>query len=69
VLPVLADLHEPEIVPGEQQDVAYGDQPAPEGAAPHVVDARAAHQRVVDVEERDDRALARGLRGGGHNGA
>ncbi len=69
VLAVLADLHEAEVVPGEQQDVADRDETPPERTATDVVHARPAHQRVVDIEERDDRAIARGLCCVGHRGA
>ena len=60
VLPVLADGKESELVPGEHRNVAERDQPATPRLATHVEDARATHERVVDVEEGHDGPRGRG---------
>ena len=47
------------LMPGERGDVAPGDDLLVPRLAPELEQARAAHQRVVDIEEREDRAFAR----------
>lgn len=56
VAQVLTDRDEAQLMPGEPRDVAERQIPAAPGAFAQVEDARAAHQRVVDVEERDRRS-------------
>tara|TARA_R110000868_G_scaffold411750_1_gene708708 strand:+ start:13864 stop:14553 length:690 start_codon:yes stop_codon:yes gene_type:complete len=63
---VLADRDESGLMPDEAPDVAPAHESACHGFAADLEDARAAHERVVDIEERDDRAIARAEVGGGH---
>ena len=60
VLAVLADGEKAKLVPAEERDVAPGDDARAKSLRPTWNSARAAHQRVVDVEEGDDRAIGRG---------
>src|SRR5690606_23659062 len=55
VLTVLADRDEPGLLPGEAREVPQAEVAASVGTATDVVDAGAAHQGVVDIEEGDNR--------------
>ena len=56
VLEVLAEGDEPGLLPGQSGDVAEREEVAPVQPAGEVEDARAAHDGVVDVEERRPRS-------------
>ena len=56
---VLAFADEPHLMPGERGDVSPGDDLLVPRLAAELEQAGAPHQRVVDIEEREDRAFAR----------
>jgi hypothetical protein len=56
---VLTDLHEAEVVPGEERDIPDAEHPLAERALADMEGARTTHERVVHIEERDDRTIAR----------
>src|SRR5690606_13507253 len=58
VAQVLADRNKAGLSPGETKQIAQLHIAAAVGASAHVIDARSTHQRVVDIEKRNNGTAA-----------